>query len=370
MNKKATIKVCIKASMIAVLSVLLLTNCEKETDIPKDDGDTNTTIPVLTTTEVTEITQTIAISGGVISSDGGALVTERGVCWSTSENPTIADNKTLDGVGAGTFISSITDLTANTTYYLRAYATNSKGTGYGSIISFTTLEDSNGAIAFNPNITYGSVNDIEGNTYKTVVIGAQTWMAENLKTTKYNDGTAIPNVTDDNEWENLSSTAYCWYKNNINNGTTYGALYNWYAVHTGKLCPTGWHVPTDDEWTELENYLANNGYRYDVISIGGGENIAKALASDSGWESSTSEGTVGNTDYPEYRNKSGFTALPCGNRDYDGGFYGIGSFGSWWSATEYDPNYAWLRDIGDNGSLVFRFDCSKNYGFSVRCVRD
>src|SRR5690554_561319 len=109
MNKKATIKVCIKASMIAVLSVLLLTNCEKETDIPKDDGDTNTTIPVLTTTEVTEITQTIAISGGVISSDGGALVTERGVCWSTSENPTIADNKTLDGVGAGTFISSITD---------------------------------------------------------------------------------------------------------------------------------------------------------------------------------------------------------------------------------------------------------------------
>ena len=214
-----------------------------------------------------------------------------------------------------------------------------------------------------------TVTDIDGNVYATVTIGNQVWMAENLKTTKYKDGTAIPNVTDSNEWRNLSSGAYCWYDNDINNGTTYGALYNWYAVNTGKLCPTGWHVPTDEEWAELENYLANNGYNYDG-STGGGDKIAKALSNDSGWGSSTYEGAVGNTDYPKYRNKSGFTALPAGYRYGYGNFDTIDYGGYWWSAIETSTTNAWLRLVGYYDSYVNRGSYGKSNGFSVRCVRD
>jgi len=268
------------------------------------------TLPTVNTNAIINITQTTATSGGVITSDGGATVTERGVCWSTSQTPTITDNKTTDGTGAGSFTSAISGLTANTTYYVRAYATNNKGTGYGSAMSFTTLEGGSGAIVFNPNITYGSMTDIDGNTYKTVTIGTQTWMAENLKVTKYNDGTNIPNVTDDTEWGNLTTGAYCNYNNDQSNVATYGRLYNWYAVNTGKLCPTGWHVPSDAEWTTLEDYLIANGYNYDGTTID--NKIAKAMASSSGWESYSEVGVIGNDDYPEKQNASGFTALPGG----------------------------------------------------------
>ena len=136
--------------MLALSSVFLVTNCTKDDDVTKD-----ATIPVLTTNEVSAITKITATSGGSISSDGGATVTERGVCWSTSESTTIADNKTTDGTGAGSFTSAISGLTANTTYYVRAYATNNKGTGYGSAMSFTTLKD-------------GTMTDIDGNTFKFI----------------------------------------------------------------------------------------------------------------------------------------------------------------------------------------------------------
>ncbi len=278
---KTKIRLWIPATMLALSSLFLVTNCTKDDDATKD-----ATIPVLTTTEVTEVTQTTATSGGVITSDGGATVTERGVCWSTSQSPTIADNKTTDGTGAGSFTSAITGLTANTTYYVRAYATNNKGTGYGSAMSFKTEESTT-----NPDITEGTIKDIENNTYKTVTIGTQTWMAENLKVTKYNDGASIPNVTDATAWSELTTGALCDYDNTPSNSETYGKLYNWYAVNTGKLCPTGWHVPSRSEWTTLENYLIANGYNYDGTTTN--NKIAKAMASSSGWESSTDEGVIG-----------------------------------------------------------------------------
>jgi uncharacterized protein (TIGR02145 family) len=341
---KTKIRLWISATMLALSSVFLVTNCTKDDDVIKD-----ATLPVLTTTEVIAVTQTTATSGGVITSDGGATVTARGVCWSTSQTPTITDNKTTDGTGAGSFTSAISGLTANTTYYVRAYATNNKGTGYGSAMSFTTLEGGSGAIVFNPNITYGSMTDIDGNTYKTVTIGTQTWMAENLKVTKYNDGTNIPNVTDDTEWGNLTTGAYCNYNNDQSNVATYGRLYNWYAVNTGKLCPTGWHVPSDAEWTELTDYLGGTGAGGKLKETG-----------TTHWASPNTGAT----------NETGFTALPGGDRDSNGTFDFVGYYGSWWSATEYNATNALYRLMSNDFSLVSRFGSSKEVGFSVRCVRD
>ncbi len=201
-------------------------------------------LATLITTAASSVTQTTAVSGGNITLDGGGAITGRGVCWSTSQNPTTAlTTKTSDGTGTGTFTSNISGLTANTKYYIRAYAVNSAGTAYGDEKFFTTE-------------AVKTVTDIDGNVYNAVTIGTQVWMVENLKTTKYNDGNAISNVTDDAEWHSLTTDAYCWYDNNPSTyKADYGAMYNWYAVKTGKLCPTGWHVPLDAEWTILVSFF-------------------------------------------------------------------------------------------------------------------
>jgi uncharacterized protein (TIGR02145 family) len=212
------------------------------------------------------------------------------------------------------------------------------------------------------------VNDMDGNRYKVIIIGNHVLMAENLKTTKYNDGTSIPLVTDNSAWSNLTTPGYCWYSNNESNKETYGALYNWYTVNTGKLCPTGWHVPTDAEWTTMANYLIACGFNYDGITTG--NKIAKALASTSGWTSSSTIGVVGNTDFPSKRNATGYTALPCGNRSNVGVFSGIGSEGNWWSATEFDASNAWYRNLVYSYNDVYRGSYLKKLGFSVRCIKD
>ena len=157
-------------------------------------------VPALTTTNISNITQTSAFSGGLITSDGGASVMAKGVCWSTINNPTINDTKTVDVDGVESYLSNIFGLVANTTYYVRAYATNNAGTGYGNELVLKTYT--------------GTITDIEGNIYNTVTIGEQIWMAENLKTTKYNDGSDIQNTTDLTVWLNLESGAYCWFNNN------------------------------------------------------------------------------------------------------------------------------------------------------------
>lgn len=199
-------------------------------------------------------------------------------------------------------------------------------------------------------IIYG-IKDVDNNLYPAVSIGSQIWMAENLKTTKYNDGTAIPLVTDD--WINLSTPGYCWYSNDsATYAQTYGALYNWYTVNTGNLCPTGWHVPSDAEWTQLTDYL-------------GGASVAGGKLKETGtthWLSS----------YTRSTNETGFTALPGGFRDYGGTFSKVGTNGSWWSSTEYDATYAWSRTLSYEDSRVYRSYSyyGKTTGFSVRCLRD
>ena len=206
--------------------------------------------------------------------------------------------------------------------------------------------DSGDGTTGDSSIKYGEgLTDGDGNTYKTVIIGEQEWMAENLRTTKYNDGTSIPNVTDGSQWDYLSTGAWSHYNNDNQYDTIYGKLYNWYAVETGKLCPTGWHVPTDAEWTELNDYLAANGYS-------GTEGIA--LKSTSGWGS----GGNGTDDY-------GWNALPGRYRYYDGDFDGCCDYGleivitgNWWSSSQYSTGNAWGRYLDDYSQSSCTLDLS------------
>lgn len=213
-----------------------------------------------------------------------------------------------------------------------------------------------------------TVKDADGNVYKTVKRGNQVWMAENLRTTKFNDGSSIPKVTDGNAWSELSTPGYCYYENSTNADSIkkYGALYNWYAVDTKGLAPKGWHVPTDDDWKILENYLVGNGYNWDESKSG--NKIAKAMASMKNWNISTSAGAIGN-DLTK-NNKSSFSAIPSGFRCDNVKFYHQSHYGFWWSATEYDASSAWPRYLYYDSDVLYRNYYYKSCGFSARLVMD
>jgi uncharacterized protein (TIGR02145 family) len=298
------------------------------------------TYPVVATLEISSITYSSAVSGGDVTSDGGETVTARGVCWNTTGNPMISDDHTADGSGTGSFTSNITGLSTFTTYYVRAYATNSAGTAYGEQLDFKTKWDNS------------SISDYDGNVYSTVQIGEQIWMAENLKTTRFNDGSVIPLVTDNTAWSILTSSAYCWYNNNeATYKNPYGALYTWYAVKTNKLCPAGWSIPTDAEWTTLTSYL-------------GGEDEAGGQLKETGY-------THWNSPNTGATNETYFTALPGGHRyRLNGTFYDINRYGYWWSSSEDETQTAWGRNIYYDASNVYRDYYFKNEGFSVRCIKD
>lgn len=191
-----------------------------------------------------------------------------------------------------------------------------------------------------------------GHCYETVKIGSQCWMTENLVATKYNDGTDIPHVTDSNIWSGLLSPGFCWYDNNLANyGNSYGALYNWYSVNTGKLCPDGWHVPSDSEWLSLSVYL-------------GGEIVAGGKLKDFStdyWNSPNTGAT----------NESGFTGLPGGYCGIDEPlFYAVGDNGNWWSTTEVAEEFTFIWSTYSTDSNFSRGLASKRNGLSVRCLKD
>ena len=385
-------------------------------------------LPTLTTTEVTSVKSSTAVSGGSIVSDGGGQITAKGVCWKTSPNPTTADKITTNGTGTASFTSNLTGLDPNTTYYLRAYASNTSGTGYGNEVSFKTRQcpsvttnspteiliysaklsgtvNANDEVAeitfeygsttfygstiaatpgtvsgtsttevtaalsgLSPNTTvhyrvkavssvctiYGSdqifrtapttFGDVDGNIYKTVLINNQVWMQDNLRTTKYNDGSAIPNQT--GSWISLSTPSYCWYNDNTNYKNLYGALYNWHAVNTGKLCPTGWRVPTHDDWTALSTFL-------------GGPAEAGGHMKEAGishW----------NPPNAGADNFSGFTAMPGGFKSSV--FSNIMNNGYYWSSTQYDATMAHYRYLDYNLSSLGSQYVEKYFGYSVRCI--
>ncbi len=184
-----------------------------------------------------------------------------------------------------------------------------------------------------------TITDVDGNVYNTIAIGTQLWMKENLKTTKYKDGSSIPNVTDANTWLGLTTGAYCNYNNTPSNANIWGRLYNWHAVSdVRELCPNGWHVASDYDWTILENYLLVNGYSFDGSTTGWPSNgLAKTLSATTNWVASTFPGSPGNTDYPLVRNSSGFTALPSGCRmcpsTSGGDFRNLGTYARFWTST-------------------------------------
>lgn len=311
------------------------------------------TIPQVSTSDVSNISKNSAQSGGIITSDGGATITSRGVCWSTNPAPTIDDEKTTDGSGTGSYTSDLAGLMHSTDYYVRAYATNRAGTGYGNAIYFTTD-------AFD----YGSLMDIDGNEYLTIQLGEQEWMAENLRVTHYNNGDTIPNVTNGTEWSNLTLGAYCEYDNSTAKVDTFSRLYNWYAINDSRnIAPNGWHVPSDDEWKQLEIYLGMSQSEADD-SVWRGTDQGSQLAGNAElWNDGVLEnnGVFGS---------SGFAALPGGYRSNNGNFESIGDAAFFWSATPGDISAAWDRGLYFTNAAIHRYNNGKQAGFSVRLVRD
>ncbi|MFO7575084.1 MAG: fibrobacter succinogenes major paralogous domain-containing protein [Bacteroidales bacterium] len=309
-------------------------------------------LPVVTTAPVTNIMGTSALTGGDIVTDGGSPITVRGVCWSIGPNPTIADLHTSDSSGTGSYTSAITGLQPETTYYVKAYAGNKAGIAYGQAIIFETDWGQS-----------GTFTDTRYNKeYKWVRIGDQIWMAENLA--------YLPavNTALEGSYTNPYYYVYDYSGTNVNdakatvNYNTYGVLYNWPAAMAGSatsstnpsgvqgVCPTGWHLPADAEWKELTDYL-------------GGESVAGGKLKETGithWLSPNTGAT----------NETGFTALPGGDRNNHGAVAPLNQTGFWWSATENLTDSSWGRFMESGTSLVTRFYSHKDYGFSVRCVRD
>ena len=313
--------------------------------------------PTVITMVASDILANSSTLNGEVTSDGNATITQRGFYWSTTnQTPNATDNKEFVSGTTGTYNKTISNLQANTSYYYCAFATNSEGIATGDVVSFTT---SGGEIV------YGSFTDLrDGKTYKTVTLNGKEWMAENLAYLPAVSPSSSGSYTDpyyyvyDYQGTNVAAA-----KQNANY-TTYGVLYNWPAAKAA--CLPGWHLPTDAEWTALENYLIANGYNYDGTTT---ENkIAKSLAATTNWNTSSETGAIGNN--LSLNSKSGFSALPGGYRYHNSTFYYIGHYGYWWSSTEHSTGSAWDRYLYYGNSHVTRGNYDKELGFSVRCVRD
>ncbi len=305
----------IYARSLLVLLTIAALGCKKQADVILP------VIPEVTTFAAGNVTATSAECGGMVTSEGATPVTLRGVCWRTTQHPTILDACTSDGAGPGSFKSILTNLAAKTTYYVRSYAINEAGTGYGNQVVFTTPGGSGG----DPCAGQTTLTDPRDHqAYPVTRIGDQCWMQKNL------------------DYE--AGVSWC-YADNIANCETYGRLYDWNTAMM--VCPPGWHLPGDPEWAALADFL-------------GGEHLAgEAMKSDSGW-SYNGNGT----------NSSGFAALPGGNAFRDSSFNGLGSRAYFWTSTELSQASAWNRHLYSGRRDVSADNYAKTHGFSVRCIKD
>lgn len=294
--------------------------------------------PTISTNSVIMSEPDIYTCGGIVTDDGGDPISSRGVCWSLNPNPTISNSKTVDGSGMGSFSSIISGLSLYTTYYVRAYATNSSGTSYGNSVVFKS----------------GVVFDIDGNEYRTIKIGNQIWMADNLRTTRYRNGVIIPNISNDQSWKNSTNGAWCNFNNNSSLDADYGKLYNFYAVcdTTNKLSIQGWHIPSTAEIATLINYLGG-------LSVAGG----KMKETGTGFWLHPNTGAT---------NSSGFNGRGGGFRNWDGVFSSHKFNGVWWSGYITHPNSTcelYYRLNSETAEIVTTADYL-SFGFSVRCIKD
>jgi uncharacterized protein (TIGR02145 family) len=327
-----------KAKLLPEIFVLLgillpiLFSCQKN-----EDGEM-AGLPTVKITSVTDIAVTSVEIGGEIVSVGGAPVIASGLCWSTHENPTVADNKTSDGLNTKGFKYFLFGLNGSTLYYLCAYVTTSAGTGYSNTVSFKTRID---PAAIAPEVQ--SVTDFDGNSYKTMRIGNQIWMVENLKTTRYRNGDPIANVTDNSAWTKLKSGAYC---SNYLSSNSGGHLYNWYVVRDQRnIAPTGWHIPTSEECGSLmANIEKANSQKADINF---------------------------NFTYAGFRHSESGILVPSIPNPLAWLFDGPAtiSAGGLWTSTETSENLAKVFTYAEMG-LMEVSDSLKRSGFSIRCIKD
>ena len=299
-------------------------------------------LPNVITNEAFALTDTTAFASGNLISDGNLLLLERGLCWKSAPNPTILDNKISCGDSIGQFSTELNNLIDNVTYYVRAYATNVAGTTYGNQVSFTA-----GLVA---NIGSGVI--FNNYNYQTVIYGnGQEWMAENLRTKYYSNGDLIVNLVDSSQWENTLTGAWSHFNNDPQFESVYGLLYNGLAVLDSRnICPIGWHVPNNSDWSALNLYIANN-----TQTAGGRMKVTGTLY----WNDPNSFAT----------NESKFSALPGGFRHRYGYFRNLWTYGYWWSST-LQGNMQYYRYISHvDGNLNFS-STNKNNGYSVRCIKD
>ena len=293
----------------------------------------------------------VSLAAGGGSALAQSTTTWNGSAWSNG-NPDA--NKDVV-ISSGTFTTSI-----NSNFHCKNLTIHSGATLVvlaGDTFSVSGVVTNDGTLTNNGHLMLRScgkysVTDVDGNSYATVQIGTQCWTQSNLWVSKYRNGDNITNITDNTQWSqtNTSSTgAWCNYSNTASNGTTYGKLYNWYAVNDSRgLCPTGWHVPTDAEWTTLTTFLGGT-------SVAGG-----AMKSTTGWNAPNTGAT----------NSSGFIGLPGGSRGFDYGFGGLGNRAYLWSSSNSGSGYAWGRGLYYLNGGVNRNGYDSRNGFSVRCVRD
>ena len=324
---------------------------------------TSLCLPTITTSSPSSAGVDTVVIGGDISNDGGSSIVLRGVCYSTSPNPNMGNQRTEDGSGIGSFNTVLRGLTSSTTYYARSYSKNSNGVVvYGNEVSFTTSAPLPGVrCPGTPTVT-----DIDGNIYNTVQIGNQCWTQSNLKVSKYRNGDSIPTGLNNSQWNSTTSGAYAIYNNDPVNDGLYGKLYNHYAVTDSRgLCPTGWHVPSDGEWNVMVKYLDPNA---DTVcggcwqsNIAGGALKSTAMQpTPGGWNPPNTGAT----------NSSGFTALPGGFRNDDGDFTNMPNNGCWWSSSVLFGSLAWYRTLFETNSFIPRHPNTPTHGVSVRCLKD
>jgi len=338
MRKNITLSLIIP--VIITSAIFGLTSCKKST---------TSTTPSAYTSGASEIGQEWAVLNAIVKPYNNTIVATFDLDTTTTYTHSVDGTPlNLSGNTSTTVRAIITGLKPGKKYYYRVKLTGStSGTNLGADTNFTTTKPGKTIVTFNPALTYGTVSDIDNNVYNTIVIGTQTWMAENLKTTRFNDGTPVSYDPVDVLWADSAYKSYCWYNND---SVVYGAIYNWLAAGTGKLCPTGWHVPTDDEWTTLTTFI-------------GGESTAGGILMEAGnvhWQTPNTSLTNG----------SGFTALPGGYRNYGAVYSNIKRSAYWWSSTESATTNAWCRYIYYNFANITRTNTNKYSGLSVRCLKD